>query len=112
MKNDEILEFIEQKTKEFFAVRRILENEKLMDEVSHLRSENSKLNKLIELYKNCNSSEYDPGLTIHEIEKRHILGALKFFNGDKIKTSNAIGITIKSLYNKLHEYGELKYENR
>ncbi|OFZ20228.1 MAG: sigma-54-dependent Fis family transcriptional regulator [Bdellovibrionales bacterium RBG_16_40_8] len=50
--------------------------------------------------------EYDPNLTIHELERRYILKALNYFDGNKTQAANALGFTIKTLYNKLHEYGE------
>lgn len=50
--------------------------------------------------------DYDPNLTVHELEKRYILKALNYFEGNKTRAANALGITIKTLYNKLHEYGE------
>jgi two-component system response regulator HydG len=52
--------------------------------------------------------EYDPSLPLHELEKRYILKALHHFNGNKTQAANALGITIKTLYNKLHEYGEFE----
>jgi transcriptional regulator with PAS, ATPase and Fis domain len=52
--------------------------------------------------------DYDPTVTIHELEKRYILKALAHFKGNKTQAANALGITIKTLYNKLHEYGEFE----
>ncbi len=52
--------------------------------------------------------DYDPSVKLHEIEKRYILKALNHFQGNKTQASNALGITIKTLYNKLHEYGEFE----
>jgi transcriptional regulator with PAS, ATPase and Fis domain len=52
--------------------------------------------------------DYDPSLTLHELEKRYILKALNYFDGNKTQAANALGITIKTLYNKLHEYGEFE----
>ncbi|MBX9767530.1 MAG: sigma 54-interacting transcriptional regulator, partial [Bdellovibrionales bacterium] len=52
--------------------------------------------------------DYDPSLTIHEVERRYILKALQHFQGNKTKAAQALGITIKTLYNKLHEYGEFE----
>jgi two-component system response regulator HydG len=52
--------------------------------------------------------EYDPSLTLHELEKRYILKALGHFGGNKTQAANNLGITIKTLYNKLHEYGEFE----
>ena len=49
---------------------------------------------------------YDPSITIGELERRYILKALAHFEGNKTQAANALGITIKTLYNKLHEYGE------
>lgn len=51
---------------------------------------------------------YDPSMTIGELEKRYILKALSHFGGNKTQAANALGITIKTLYNKLHEYGEFE----
>jgi transcriptional regulator with PAS, ATPase and Fis domain len=50
--------------------------------------------------------QYDPSLSLHELERRYIVEALKHFEGNKTQAANALGITIKTLYNKLHEYGE------
>lgn len=52
--------------------------------------------------------DYDPTLPLHELEKRYILKALNYFEGNKTQAANALGITIKTLYNKLHEYGEFE----
>lgn len=52
--------------------------------------------------------DYDPTVTIHELEKRYTLKALKYFKGNKTKAAQALGITIKTLYNRLHEYNEFK----
>jgi len=53
-----------------------------------------------------NSVSYDPALPLYELEKRYILKALAHFGGNKTQAANNLGITIKTLYNKLHEYGE------
>lgn len=52
--------------------------------------------------------EYEPSVSLHELEKRYVLKALNFFEGNKTQAANALGITIKTLYNKLHEYGEFE----
>jgi len=41
---------------------------------------------------------------IDDIEREHILTSLQHFNGNKSKTSTALGITLKTLYNKLNKY--------
>lgn len=52
--------------------------------------------------------QYDPQMTLHDLEKRYILKALAHFGGNKTQAANNLGITIKTLYNKLHEYGEFE----
>lgn len=47
----------------------------------------------------------DDIITIHEMEKILIIKALKRHNGNKTKAAKDLGIYIKTLYNKLHEYG-------
>lgn len=51
---------------------------------------------------------YHPEVTLHDLEKAYIGNALKFHEGNKSQTANALGITIKTLYNKLHEYEGFK----
>jgi transcriptional regulator with PAS, ATPase and Fis domain len=54
------------------------------------------------------TDDYDATITLYELEKRYILKALNYFEGNKTQAANALGITIKTLYNKLHEYGEFE----
>lgn len=54
------------------------------------------------------TDDYDATITLYELEKRYILKALNYFDGNKTQAANALGITIKTLYNKLHEYGEFE----
>ncbi len=50
--------------------------------------------------------EYDPALTLAEIERFFILKALDHFEGNKTRAAKALGVTIKTIYNKLNQYGE------
>jgi transcriptional regulator with GAF, ATPase, and Fis domain len=47
-------------------------------------------------------------MSLEELEKNHILRALAYNQGNKTKTAQTLGITIKTLYNKLHRYGILQ----
>lgn len=42
--------------------------------------------------------------SLYSVERSHILNVLKHFSGNKTQAANSLGITIKTLYNKLHEY--------
>lgn len=53
------------------------------------------------------TADYDPSITLGELERRYIIKALEYFDGNKTQAAHALGITIKTLYNKLHEYGAL-----
>ncbi len=65
-------------------------------------------NSIVNPENRISMDEYDPSMTLYELEKRHIIKALNYFEGNKTQAANALGITIKTLYNKLHEYGEFE----
>jgi len=44
-------------------------------------------------------------MTLDELEKRHICMTLDHLAGNKTRTAKTLGITVKTLYNKLHSYG-------
>jgi transcriptional regulator with PAS, ATPase and Fis domain len=50
-------------------------------------------------------------MPLEAVEKRHILRTLAYNQGNKTKTAQSLGITIKTLYNKLHRYGTLQNSN-
>ena len=54
------------------------------------------------------SLDFDPAIPLYELEKRYILKALLHYGGNKTQAAQGLGITIKTLYNKLHEYGEFE----
>ncbi len=43
--------------------------------------------------------------TLFEVEKEFIFKTLDYLEGNKTKTAKTLGITVKTLYNKLHSYG-------
>lgn len=48
---------------------------------------------------------FTPGITLQEAEKKLILQTLEYCNGNKTKTAEMLGISVRTLRNKLHEYG-------
>ncbi len=46
------------------------------------------------------------GAAIADVEKRLILATLRELGGDKRRAAEALGVSLKTLYNRLHVYGE------
>lgn len=47
---------------------------------------------------------WQPGMTLADMEKMTILAALRFYRGNKTQTAEALGITSKTVYNKIEAY--------
>jgi DNA-binding NtrC family response regulator len=54
--------------------------------------------------KNFSSTTSNSPQKLDDIEREHILMTLQHYNGNKSKTSVALGVTLKTLYNKLNKY--------
>ena len=48
------------------------------------------------------------GMTVHEIERRLIMKTLESCRGNRTEAAGILGISTRTLRNKLHEYGEMK----
>jgi transcriptional regulator with GAF, ATPase, and Fis domain len=53
-------------------------------------------------------NDFTMDMPLEEMEKNHILRTLTYNHGNKTKTAQSLGITIKTLYNKLHRYGVIQ----
>ncbi len=51
-----------------------------------------------------------PGMTMADVEKKVLLKALSFYNNNKTHTANALGISVRSIYDKLDEYEKQQQE--
>lgn len=55
---------------------------------------------------------YSPNVTLEQIEREYIERAIDYHNGNKRKAAQALGVTFKTLYNKLDRYsGAFKYSS-
>ena len=52
------------------------------------------------------------GMTVAEAERRLILATLGHFAGRKLKSAEALGISLKTLYNRLKAYRVQKLDGR
>lgn len=49
---------------------------------------------------------WQPGITLDELERSTILSALRFFNGNRTHTANALGISVRTVLKKIVIYKE------
>jgi DNA-binding NtrC family response regulator len=53
----------------------------------------------------CNQLHYLPSVSLEELEKQYILKAFEYHGNNKTLVAAYLGITIKTLFNKLYKYG-------
>ena len=46
-------------------------------------------------------------MSVHEMEKRLIMKTLEYFLGNRTEAAGQLGISTRTLRNKLHEYGAM-----
>lgn len=63
--------------------------------------------KLVERMTETAEKNWIPGRTLDDIEKNVILEALKYHNGNRTHTAKALGISIRTLRNKISDYKRL-----
>lgn len=56
-------------------------------------------------------SVVSPGNTLRDMEKTLIFDTLSRVNGNKVKASKILGISVRTIRNKLHEYGDTMHSN-
>lgn len=47
---------------------------------------------------------WQPGITLEEVERNTILTALRFYQGNRTKTSDALKMAVRTLQNKITKY--------
>lgn len=50
------------------------------------------------------------GTTLEQIERDAIIAALKYFNGNRTKAAQILGISIRTILNKIAKYQEQNFE--
>ena len=77
----------------------IVERDHLADSIKVEKKEETKQEEEIVGYRE---------MTLNDLEREHICRTLEHLSGNKTKTARVLGITVKTLYNKLHSYGMIE----
>ncbi len=59
----------------------------------------------------ANKEDFHPGMSIRQVERALIEKTLNHFDGNKTQAAEALGISLKTLYNRLAEYEEEESES-
>lgn len=49
-------------------------------------------------------TQWQPGVTLAEVEQHTIIAALKFYHGNRTLASNALGISLRTLTARIDQY--------
>ena len=85
-------------------LQNVVERLKILTEGDEIKPEDVRNHVKFSLPAKIEAVQTGPVPNLEEIEKNHILRALAFYEGNKTRAANALGITIKTLYNKLNRY--------
>ena len=56
---------------------------------------------------NFRNLHFQVGASISEVEQRLIMATLEAYGGNKRKTADVLGVSLKTLYNRLNTYREV-----
>ncbi|MBI5272407.1 MAG: sigma-54-dependent Fis family transcriptional regulator [Chlamydiia bacterium] len=83
----------------------IIERTIVLDFGPEIDAEHLYLDSLVLEKKSPSSASLPLGLPLHEVEKRLILETLEVHHHNRTKTASVLGISVRTLRNKLHKYG-------
>ncbi|MBI2027324.1 MAG: sigma-54-dependent Fis family transcriptional regulator [Deltaproteobacteria bacterium] len=93
-------------------LQNVIERIKILAEGDFIQPEDIRYNIQFPVRTNISILDLNmSGISLEDLEKTHILKTLDFCQGNKTKAAMALGITIKTLYNKLHRFSPEKIEN-
>lgn len=85
-------------------LRNVMERTYILSEDRYI-DENHLPNFALEVQEEEAPQEDFSEMTLHELERIHIIRTLDHLGGNKTRAAKTLGITVKTLYNKLHSYG-------